>query len=174
MVTASTAANDYKNCHSDGLSFSLCMNIRDLLWMRQANERRRYNVTSSLIGWAHSQNEPWKISHYLTQCWLIVNWTLGNKLQWNSNWNRKLFIQENAFENVVYVMVTILSMRDDLRSDTVGKGGCFSPQYLHIDISYLAPTGEIWDVYRKYFEENCPYHNGTKLHRMALSDKTIP
>ena len=24
-------------------------------------------------------------SHYLTQCWLIVNWTLGNKLQWNCN-----------------------------------------------------------------------------------------
>ena len=26
--------------------------------MRPANERRRYNVTSSLIGWAHSQNDP--------------------------------------------------------------------------------------------------------------------
>ena len=29
-----------------------------ILWMRPANERRRYNVTSSLIGWAHSQNDP--------------------------------------------------------------------------------------------------------------------
>ena len=27
--------------------------------MCPANERRRYNVTSSLIGWAHSQNDPW-------------------------------------------------------------------------------------------------------------------
>ena len=26
--------------------------------MRQANERRRYIVTSSLIGWAHAQNYP--------------------------------------------------------------------------------------------------------------------
>ena len=26
--------------------------------MRRANERRRYIVTSSLIGWAHVQNEP--------------------------------------------------------------------------------------------------------------------
>ena len=26
--------------------------------MRPANERRRYSVTSSPIGWAHSQNEP--------------------------------------------------------------------------------------------------------------------
>ena len=26
---------------------------------RPANERRRYNVTSSLIGWAHARNDPW-------------------------------------------------------------------------------------------------------------------
>ena len=30
-----------------------------VLWMRPANERRRYNVTSFLIGWAHQQNDPW-------------------------------------------------------------------------------------------------------------------
>ena len=29
-----------------------------ILCMCSANERRRYNVTSSLIGWAHSQNDP--------------------------------------------------------------------------------------------------------------------
>ena len=27
-------------------------------YMRPANERRRYNVTSSLIGWAHTENDP--------------------------------------------------------------------------------------------------------------------
>ena len=31
-----------------------------LLRMYQANERRRYNVTSSLIGWVHAQNDPCK------------------------------------------------------------------------------------------------------------------
>ena len=31
-----------------------------ILCMRPANERRCYIVTSSLIGWAHSQNDPWK------------------------------------------------------------------------------------------------------------------
>ena len=30
-----------------------------ILYMRRANERRRYIVTSSLIGWAHLQNDPW-------------------------------------------------------------------------------------------------------------------
>ena len=35
-------------------------------------------------------------SHYLIQCWVIVNWTLRNKLQWNFNQNAKLFIHEIA------------------------------------------------------------------------------
>ena len=48
-------------------------------------------------------------SHYLNQCWNIVNWTLGNKLQWNFNRNSNIFIQQNAFENVVCKMVSILS-----------------------------------------------------------------
>ena len=40
-------------------------------------------------------------SHYLNQCWVNVNWSLRNKLQWNLNQNKKLFIQENAFEIIV-------------------------------------------------------------------------
>ena len=31
-----------------------------ILWMRPTNERRRYSVTPSLIGWAHTQNDPWE------------------------------------------------------------------------------------------------------------------
>ena len=31
-----------------------------ILCMRPANERRRYNVTSSLIDWVHAQNDPCK------------------------------------------------------------------------------------------------------------------
>ena len=33
--------------------------------------------------------------------------TLGNKLQWNFNWNSNIFIQENAFENVIWKMAAI-------------------------------------------------------------------
>ena len=43
------------------------------------------------------------------QCWNIVNWTLGNKLQWKFNQNSNIFIQENVFENVVCEMAFILS-----------------------------------------------------------------
>ena len=50
-----------------------------------------------------------KPSHYLIQCWNIVNRTLRNKLQWNLDQNLYIFIQVNAFENVVWKMAAILS-----------------------------------------------------------------
>ena len=37
-------------------------------------------------------------SHYLNQCWVIVNWTLGDKLQWYFNQNTKPFIHEKEFK----------------------------------------------------------------------------
>ena len=43
-------------------------------------------------------------SHYLNQCWNIVNLNLRNKLQWNLKRNSHIIIQENAFENVVCKM----------------------------------------------------------------------
>ena len=39
----------------------------------------------------------------------IINWTLRNKHQWNFNQNSYIFIQENAFEMVVWKMPAILS-----------------------------------------------------------------
>ena len=48
-------------------------------------------------------------SHYLNQCWNIVNWTFRNKNQWNWNWNSNIFIQEIVFENIVCKMASILS-----------------------------------------------------------------
>ena len=41
--------------------------------------------------------------------WNIVIWTRGKKFQWNLNRNLYIFIQENAFENVVWKMAAILS-----------------------------------------------------------------
>ena len=55
--------------------------------------------------WLVAWPEP---SHYLNQCWNIVDWTLRNKLQWNLNRNSYTFIQENAFEDVVWKMAAIL------------------------------------------------------------------
>ena len=48
-------------------------------------------------------------SHYLNQCWNIVNWTNRNKLQWSRNRNTYIFIQENTLENIFWKMAAILS-----------------------------------------------------------------
>ena len=49
------------------------------------------------------------LSYYLTQCWLVAKWTLRNTFQWKFNRNWYIFIQENAFEYVVWKMAAILS-----------------------------------------------------------------
>ena len=53
------------------------------------------------------------ISHYLNQCWVIINWTLRNKLQRNCNQSAKFPNRENASENVLCAMASILSRGDD-------------------------------------------------------------
>ena len=54
-----------------------------------------------LIAWSAA-------SHYLNQFWNIVNWAVRNKIQWHFNRNSYIFIQENAFEYVVWKMAAIL------------------------------------------------------------------
>ena len=51
------------------------------------------------------------VSRYLNQCWVVVNWTFRNKLQWYFNQKSKLFIHENISENVVCEMAVILSIK---------------------------------------------------------------
>ena len=41
----------------------------------------------------------------------VNNWTLRDKIQWNSNQNTQIFVHGNAFENVVCEMAAILSRR---------------------------------------------------------------
>ena len=47
--------------------------------------------------------------HHLNQCWVIVNWALRNKFQWNFNQDIKIFIHENVSENIICEMAAILS-----------------------------------------------------------------
>ena len=44
-----------------------------------------------------------------TNAWILLIGPQGKKLQWNFNRNWIIFIQENAFENVVWYMTVILS-----------------------------------------------------------------
>ena len=47
--------------------------------------------------------------HHMNQYCNIVIWTLTNKLRWNLNGNSYIFSEEDAFENVVRKIATILS-----------------------------------------------------------------
>ena len=47
-------------------------------------------------------------SRYLNQWWLIVNFIIGNKFQWNFNQNASIFTRENRLENIVCKMASIL------------------------------------------------------------------
>ena len=47
------------------------------------------------------------LSHYLDQCWVIVNRAIANRFQWNLNQNKTVFIHKNAFANVVGKIATI-------------------------------------------------------------------
>ena len=72
-----------------------------------------------LICWHHSFRKYLVAGsaprHYLNKCSNIVNWILGNKLQWNLNRNCNTFIQEEAFESVICKMVSILPRHQCVR-----------------------------------------------------------
>ena len=63
-----------------GLTLLVAMNVENavmIFGVQPANERWRYNVRSSLIGWAHWQNDPWECSicctsGQLTHCGLVT------------------------------------------------------------------------------------------------------
>ena len=98
--------------YSSSVSYDLCLH-----WFRQW-----------LVAWLAT-------SHYLSQCWNNVNLTLGNKHQWNFNQNLHIFIQENAFENVVWEMSAILSQPQCVDTRQVSLQLCCS------DI------GQVWTWY---------------------------
>ena len=61
----------------------LCWITGIMLAMGSANERRRYDVTSSLIGWTYTHNDPW-----LSPYW-----------EWSLNWTR---LRYTTFDHTVW------------------------------------------------------------------------
>ena len=66
-----------------------------------------------MIGFISRYNNT--LSHYLNQYWVIVNWTIRNKLQWKFSQDTNFFIHENASENIVCEMAAILPRGDELK-----------------------------------------------------------
>ena len=55
---------------------------------------------------------------YPNQYWHIVNWTFGNKFQWNSNQNTTISVQEYEFENYICEVSSILSRPQCVKGET--------------------------------------------------------
>ena len=60
-------------------------------------------------------------SHYLNQCWVMVYWTLLNKIQWHFSQKYNFFNHENAYEDIVCEMAVILSRRRWFKRDVGGR-----------------------------------------------------
>ena len=59
-------------------------------------------------------------AHVLNQCWLVVNWTLTNKLHWNLNQNPMVFVEVKTFETVFCKLATIFSRLQSANRDVHG------------------------------------------------------
>ena len=90
-------------------------------------------------------------SHYLSQCRVIVNWTLTSTLQWKFNQNTKLLIHENASENIVREIATILS------SGTWGN------------ICFNKPLN-IQSIYRWFHMSKHPHHQFRFTHSLGSTE----
>ena len=90
-------------------------------------------------------------SHYLNQCWVIVKWTLRNKLPWISNQNRNIFIKQNASKEIVCEMAAISPGGDQLTGMIITKPArlCLSNK-LALKLCWRILSGKILHV----FDEN--------------------
>ena len=74
----------------------------------------------------------------MLECWVIANWTLRNKLQWNFNQDTKLFINENAYENIICKMPSlplvsqVLDIYDSCHPQTNHRGIFYFPLKPHV------------------------------------------
>ena len=71
------------------------------IWLAEVTKSHQHH--DRIVTWSAAP------SHYLNQCWNIVNSNIRNKFQWHRKTNSNIFVQENAFENVVCEISAILS-----------------------------------------------------------------
>ena len=103
-----------------------CIQVSDLNSLRPSDAYMRQWINQH---WFRQWLVAWPApSHYLNQCWDIVNWTLRNKLQWNFNRNQFIFIQENALETIVCETASIPSrpqwVKGEIPLNISKKGRC--------------------------------------------------
>ena len=70
-------------------------------WLTHWGQVTHICISKLTIIVSHNGWSPGASSHYINQCWSIINWTFRNKLQRNRNRNSYIFIPENTFKDVI-------------------------------------------------------------------------
>ena len=74
--------------------------------MCQANERWHYNVMTSLIGWAHSQNDPWtsnaELSYFL---WCSPEQAIGQTVELPVIWDTMISMWCYCFDELNFAHI---------------------------------------------------------------------
>ena len=141
------------------LTHNASLGLNELMcWRPGRLQLRRYisgvtNICVSILTTIASNNG---LSHGRRQAiiWtnaVIVNWTDGNRLQWNINRNPFMFIQENTFEYVVWKMASILS---PLQCVNTSSGVFMGNTYQHVFYIYILWFLEI-SIYRFFIFSFC-------------------
>ena len=122
------------------------------------NSTCKWLVGSTFVCWISTVSAP---SHYVNQYWNIVDWTPRNKLQWNFDKNLYIFIQENAFENVVCKNCGHLVLASYVNSCLYAKSSPFGQLYgprcplsskrpINLISLSLSPFGQWLQNYKQY------------------------
>ena len=86
--------------------YYLTYSLNSLTWGQVTYVYLAVNIT--IIGSDNGLSPDLHQAIIWTNAGIFFNSTLGNKLQWNINWNSYVFIEENEFENVVWKFAAIL------------------------------------------------------------------
>ena len=77
-----------------------------ILGLSPTNERRRYFVTTSLIGWVQTQDQPCTMSNNFWQWLKDVAQTAGKDIDWHIEALKKMFdILQKTFSDVFSEMI---------------------------------------------------------------------
>ena len=91
-----------------------------------------------------------RASHYLHQCWFTVNWSLGNKLQWNFTQNRTLIFTDVTFKIVSAKRRPCCPFPKVFKSDvysTFASSICSSLTYI---LLLLLQYVQVWSIFCFY------------------------
>ena len=112
-------------------------------------------------------------SHYLNQCWNIVDSILRIKLQWNPRQNSFIFIFESVFENVVCEMASIWSRPQWVNHIQLTDWNMITHPCPYIYGGLVNPSLELghgWIITSKYMDVN-PF-SITESQRLKITKKS--